>query len=501
MSEILQQVQSRMAKIARLNEINGLLDWDQQTYMPPGAAATRGEQAATLSQMVHELFTAEETGTLLVKAEAETAGQEEDSDTRRMLVALRRDYDQATKLPTDLVAELSRHSAVAQSTWQQARADNDFASFAPALEKMFDLTRRKAECLGYETHIYDALLDLFEPGGKQADMAAMFEGLKPEVVELTQAIAASKNPVDDSLLKGDFPIEAQRKLTLQVVSALGYDLNRGRQDEAAHPFCSNFSRDDVRITTRFDPQFLSQALYASLHEAGHAMYEQGLPAQYEQTPLGAAASLGVHESQSRMWENLVGRSRAFVSWVFPQVQSAFPAGLGKADTEAFYRAVNKVEPSLIRVEADEVTYNLHILLRFELECDLLTGKLAVKDLPEAWNAKMQAYLGVTPPNDSQGVLQDIHWSCGLIGYFPTYSLGNLLASQLWHAAQKALPDLETQIERGEFAPLLEWLRAHVHGYARKYLPGELIQKATGEPLTARYFVDYLTTKYREIYSL
>ncbi|HZO90322.1 MAG TPA: carboxypeptidase M32 [Chthonomonadaceae bacterium] len=501
MSESLHQLKTRLARISRLRQAAALLGWDQQTYMPPGAAAARAEQSATLSQLIHEMFVGEETGRLLEKAVAETQGVDPDSDDARLLAVLRRDYDRATRLPTELVTEIARHTALAQEVWQRARANSDFAAFAPALEKMLNLIRQEAEYLGYEQHPYNALLEGYEPGARQAEVAAMFAEMKPHLVALTQAIAASKNPIDDRLLYGHFPIERQRELTLHVVQSLGYDLQRGRQDEAAHPFCSDFSRDDVRITTRFSPEYLAQALYASLHEAGHAMYEQGSPPEYEATPLAGAASLGVHESQSRLWENLVGRSRPFCAYLFPQLQQTFPDQFGKADVEAYYRAINKVEPSLIRVEADEVTYNLHILLRFELECDLLTGQLTVSDLPEAWNARMKAYLGVTPPDDAHGVLQDIHWAIGLVGYFPTYTIGNLLSAQLWHAARQALPDLDAQIARGEFAPLLGWLRQNVHRYGRKYLPGELAVKATGEPLTSRYYVDYLTAKFRDLYSL
>jgi carboxypeptidase Taq len=501
MSESLLQLKARIAQITWLGQTAALLEWDQQTYMPPGAAASRAEQSAVLRQFLHELFVSDATGRLLAQAEADTQGQDPDSDDVRTLRVVRRDYDRETKLPSELVAEIARHTALTQEVWVRARQESDFAAFAPALEKMVALTRQGAEYLGYEDHIYDALLDIYEPGAKQAGVKAMFDAMKPELVALTQAIADSKSPVDDSLLCGHFPIEKQRELTLRAVKAVGYDLERGRQDEAAHPFCTHFSRDDVRITTRFSPEHLTQALYGSLHEAGHAMYEQGSPPEYEGTALAGAVSLGVHESQSRLWENLVGRSRAFCRRFFPEIRQAFPDALGGADTEAFYRAVNKVQPSLIRVEADEVTYNLHILLRFELECDLLTGALKVSDLPDAWNAKMQAYLGVTPPDNAHGVLQDIHWSGGLIGYFPTYAIGNLLSAQLWHAAKQRLPDLDARMERGDFAPLLGWLRENVHRYARKFLPGEVIQKATGEPLTPRYYMDYLTAKYRDIYTI
>jgi carboxypeptidase Taq len=501
MTAALDSLKERYARIARLREVCGLLEWDQQTYMPPGATEARGEQSAVLTEMAHTMLASEDTGTLLAQSERDAKGLDEDSDTVRMLAALRRDYDHATKLPSDLVAEMARHAAVAHSIWHTAKQTNDFALFAPALERMFELTRRAAECLGYTDHIYDALIDSYEPGAKQADVARMFDELRPGLVELTRRIVSSGRQVDDSLLQGDFPIDDQRKLTLKLVEALGFDFCRGRQDEAAHPFCSNFSRDDVRLTTRFNPKYLGQALYASLHEAGHGMYEQGLPPAYEQTPLGSAASLGVHESQSRLWENLVGRSRAFAKFAFPLVRDAFPSISRAVSAEEFYRSINKVEPSLIRIEADEVTYNLHIMLRFELECDLLTGALPVRDLPGAWNAKIQDYLGITPPDDAHGVLQDVHWSGGLIGYFPTYSIGNLLASQLWKACSKAIPAIDEQISHGEFEPLLSWLRANVHAHARKYLPGELAVKATGEPIGAAAYLDYLNTKFGAIYGL
>ena len=501
MTDVLGQFKARMAQIKRLSEAAGLLGWDQQTYMPQGAAVGRGEQSATLNQFIHDMFVGAETETLLAQAERDTEGADPDSDEVRMVAAVRRDYNRETRLPSDLVADLSRHRAISHSIWVRARQESDFQAFAPALERMLDLTRKRAECLGYKEHIYDALLDAYEPGMKQSDVARMFTDLKPALVALTHAIGSSAIPADDSLLHRSYPIDIQRKLTLSLAAEFGFDFKRGRQDEAAHPFCSGFNRDDVRITTRFDPTFLGQALYATLHETGHGLYEQGYPPEYDSTPLGASTSLGVHESQSRLWENLVGRSRPYCEYVFPKLQAAFPEALGGESADAFYRAVNVVRPSLVRVEADEVTYNLHIMLRFELECELLTGELAVKDLPTAWNARMQSYFGLTPPDDAHGVLQDVHWSEGLVGYFPTYALGNLVSGQLWSAIHAALPDIEGQIRRGQFADLLEWLRANVHRHGRKYLPAELVQRATNEALTSRYYLGYLTGKYGEIYGL
>ena len=374
------------------------------------------------------------------------------------------------------MAERAKHQTLAMGIWQSARAESDFRKFAPALEKTIDLTRRYAEYEGYQAHIYDALVDPYEPGATQASIAEMFSDLTPHLVQLTAAIKASSQ-VDDTLLHGDFPIERQRKTTLSIVKSLGFDLSRGRQDEAAHPFCSSFSRDDVRLTTRFNRGFLQQALYASMHEAGHGMYEQGIPAKFNGTPLAAAASLGIHESQSRLWENQIGRSKQFVRYVLPILQAEYPA-LWSATAETYYRAINRVEPSFIRVEADEVTYNLHTAMRFELECALISGSLEVRDLPNAWNAKMTEYLGICPPDDSRGVLQDVHWSVGLIGYFPTYSIGNLVSAQLWNTASKTqFPISGELIENGEFAPLLDWLHENVHALVASIFPGELVQKS------------------------
>ncbi len=489
------------ARTIRLGQAGSVLGWDQQTYMPPGAAASRAEQLATLSDFLHDLSTGAEARRLLEAAEAEVAAEDPEGDAARMVKVARRDFDQATKLPKELVIEMARQHSLGQEVWVEARRTSDFATFAPTLEKMLDLTRQQAEHLGYKEHIYDALIDLYEPGMTQREVASIFADMKPGLVSLTREIAGSSRPVDDALLHGEFPVEKQKEITLRIVGAIGYDLTRGRQDIAAHPFCTNFSRDDVRITTRFDPRFLNQAVYASMHEAGHAMYEQNQRADLEATPLSGGTSLGVHESQSRLWENLVGRSRAFSDYLLPQLSEAFPGALVGRNVDEFYRAINRVTPSFIRVEADEVTYNLHILLRFELECELLTGALAVRDLPAAWNARMEEYFGITPPDNAHGVLQDVHWSAGLIGYFPTYTLGNLLSVQLWTSAEKSLGDIYAQIQAGEFAPLLGWLRENVHQLGRKYMPRELVLRVTGEPLTAVYYERYLRAKYADIYGL
>jgi carboxypeptidase Taq len=350
-------------------------------------------------------------------------------------------------------------------------------------------------------HIYDPLLDEYEPEMKTTEVRAMFAEIKDELIELVNAINARNDRVSDEALYGDFDIHRQREFGLEVVRKFGYDLERGRQDEAPHPFCTNFSSDDVRITTRFDRKFLPSALFGTLHEAGHALYEQGVAPELARSGMDTGISLGVHESQSRLWENLVGRSRPFWQYFFPKLRAVFPSALAMVDMESFYRAINRSKPSLIRVEADEVTYNLHIIIRFELELDLLTGVLRLEELPEAWNEKYQCYLGVCPDNDADGVLQDIHWSIGAIGYFATYSIGNLLSVQLLNSARQALPNLDADISSGEFDALLGWLHHNIHRHGSKFTPRELIQRITGGAMLARPYLDYLREKYSDIYDL
>lgn len=491
MSHALQQLKRHLSEIGHLHRAIAVLDWDQQTYMPPGGAQARAEQIGYLSGLAHARFTSDDTRRLLEAAEQETAGADPDSDEARLVANARRDFDHAVRIPADLAAELAEHTSASQLVWRTARQKQDFSLFAPALARTLDLVRRIADLLGYPDEPYDALLDEYEPGTRTADVVAVFERLKPALVDLVRERCAGADPEPANPFRGSFPAGDQHRLTLRVVEAIGYDLSRGRQDTAAHPFCTNFSRDDVRITTRFDESRPDYALYSSMHEAGHALYEQGIPAEYDNTPLGGAASMGFHESQSRMWENFVGRSRSFIEWIWPLLLEAFPASLDGWNAERFHSEVNRVQPSLIRVEADEVTYNLHILLRFELERELLNGRLRVEQLPGEWNQRMEAYLGIVPPNDGDGVLQDIHWSAALIGYFPTYTLGNLIAGQLWHCIQQAIPNLQAQIARGEFAPLLQWLRENVHRYGRKYRPAELLQRVTGEALSPEYLVEHL----------
>jgi carboxypeptidase Taq len=478
-----------------------LLSWDQQVNMPPGGAEARAMQRATINRLYHEKFVSDEMGAALEAVQPELRGLDPDSDQVRMVARVRRDYEKLRKVTPEWVSEFSRVTSLAHQTWEKAREESDFAQFQPHLKEILGLRRQYADFFAPYDHVYDPLLDFFEPGMKTAQVKRVFDELRPQQVELVQAIGESGVEIDDSILHQDFDKQKQLDFGLEVVKRFGYDFERGRQDESVHPFTITFDIDDVRITTRVYPDFLNSALFGTMHEAGHAMYEQGVSKSLARTPVADGTSYAVHESQSRLWENLVGRSRPFWRAFYPDLQRHFPSALGEVGLEAFYQAINKVEPSLIRVEADEATYNLHIMLRFELELAMMEGDLEVNDLPEAWNSKMEDFLGLTPPDDAQGVLQDVHWSSGYIGYFPTYALGNLIASMLWEQIQEDLPDVESQIEGKEFEPLLGWLRAKVHQHGAKFLPVDLIRTVTGSDLTAEPYVQYLHRKFGALYGL
>jgi carboxypeptidase Taq len=492
------QLKKRLATISDLGSASSLLFWDKQTYMPKGGVTARAEQMATLSRLAHEMLVDAETGRLL-----DSLGEPDLSSEKGALVRrTRRDYERATKLPAELVEEITRATALAEPAWVRAREESDWSVFAPHLEKILALKKQAAEALGYEDHPYDALLDGYEPGAKKARLEAMFEELKVGIVPLVREVVEKGNGEDRTApLYGTFDETAQERFGVEVVTRFGYDWERGRQDRTVHPFCINFSPGDVRITTRFDPHWLAPALFGTFHETGHALYEQGINSDYARTPLGGGTSMGVHESQSRLWENLVGRSRSFWSCLYPRLQDAFPEALRGVDLETFYRSINVLEPSKIRVEADEATYNLHILLRFELEVALFEDELSVRDLPSAWNAKMEEYLSVTPTNDAEGVLQDIHWAEGLFGYFPTYAMGNVLSVQFFDEAVKAHPRIPVQIEQGEFTTLLGWLRENVYYHGSRYEPDELVRRVTGSSLDTGLYLRYLRKKFGELYSL
>ncbi len=499
--EAVERLKTHLAPILDLGAASSVLSWDQQTYMPPGGGRARAEQLSTLRRLIHEMFTAPQTQKLLEAAEAVAGSLDPDSDEAALVRMTRRDLDRATKLPTDFVADRTRAAATSVEVWRKARPANDFALFRPHLSEMVDFARRTADYLGYEDHPYDALLDGFEPKMTSREVTALFATLRERTVPLVRAIAERGEVVDVSFLHREYDEAKQEAFARTVVEEFGYDFARGGLARAPHPFATNFSRDDVRMTARFDAHYLPAAMFAIFHESGHAMYEQGVAPALERTSLGRGAGLGLHESQSRMWENLVGRSRVFWGHTFPRLRAVFPTQLSGVDAEAFYRAVNRVTPSLIRMEADEVTYNLHIILRYELERALLEGTLPVRDLPEAWNARMVDSLGVTPPTDADGVMQDIHWSGGMIGCFPTYTLGNVMSAQLFDAARRAHPLLVEEIGRGEFGTLLGWLREHVHAHGRKFFPQELLERATGSRITPEPYLRYLWEKFGDIYGV
>ena len=390
---------------------------------------------------------------------------------------------------------MTEAAALSHNAWVRARAASDFKLFEPNLSRMLELARRRADYLGFDEHPYDALLDEYEPDMTTGQIKVIFGDLRPQITHLLRTIMADRVPADDSVLRRHYDVERQRTLVYDLMRRFGYDFTRGRHDAAPHPFCTSFSMDDVRITSRILADDLAYFLSSALHETGHALYEQGVNPALGRSPLGHGASLGVHESQSRLWENVIGRSRPFWTYFYPQVQAAFPDALGDVSLETFYRIVNRVQPSLIRIGADEVTYNLHIMLRFELETGLLDGSLRVADLPTLWNERMDAYLGITPPNDADGVLQDVHWSQALIGYFPTYTLGNLMAAEFFEAAQRQFPALWDDIAAGDFSRLLGWLRSNIHVHGRKFSANELLQRATGGELDAGPFMRYLTNKF------
>ncbi|MFQ6101042.1 MAG: carboxypeptidase M32 [Anaerolineae bacterium] len=497
----LKELKTHLIEIHDLNSAAGLLGWDQNTYMPPGGAPARARQIATLRRLAHEKFTDAVIGKLLDDLQPYEESLPYDSDEASLIRVTRRDYERAVKVPPSFIARLSDHASTTFQVWTQARPANDFARVQPYLEKTLDLSRQLADFFpGYE-HIADPLIDYSDYGMKASTIRTIFAELREQLVPIVQAITAQ--PVaDDACLHQTFPEAQQWAFGLEVVKRFGYDFERGRQDKAPHPFTTEFSIGDVRITTRVKENDLGEALFATMHESGHAMYEQGIRMDFEGTPLAGGTSSGVHESQSRLWENIVGRSQGLWRFFYPRLQAVFPDQLGNVPLETFYRAINKVERSLIRTEADEVTYNLHVLLRFGFELDLLEGNLAVRDLPEAWRERFKADLGIIPPDDRDGVLQDVHWYGGRIGgEFQGYTLGNIMSAQFFETALQAHPEITSEIGEGKFDTLHDWLKENIYQHGRKYTPSELVERVTGRPLSIEPYIRYLRTKYGELYEL
>ncbi|MFN7915316.1 MAG: carboxypeptidase M32 [Vicinamibacterales bacterium] len=496
-----EELRQRLAEIHDLTKVTALLSWDQTVMMPAGGAQTRAEQQATVARITHERFTSPEIGRLLDDLAPYEASLPFESDEASLIRVARHDYEKAVKTPTDLRTEMTRVASLARTAWADARQRKDFATFLPFLRQTIDLKRRYVECFDPADEPYDVLLDDFERGMPTADVRVIFDELKAAIVPLIAAIAARGPVVDDGCLHGVFPVDRQRLVCLSILKRLGFDESKWRLDPTAHPFASNTGLGDIRLTTRYYPDFLATALFGTMHEFGHGLYEHGVSPSLERTLLCRGASHGIHESQSRLWENIVGRSREAWTCFLPDLQDAFPQ-LQAVSLEDFYRAVNKVQPGFIRVEADELTYSLHVILRFELEQDMLSGAVKLEELPEAWNARMKAYLGVDVPDAAEGVLQDVHWSLGYVGYFPTYVIGSIVSAQIWEKALAATPDLPQQFARGEFGALRDWLRTNLHVHGRKFTPKETLRKVTGtDAIDVRPFVQYLTTKFGEIYGL
>jgi carboxypeptidase Taq len=497
----LEEVKARLIEIDDLQSASALLGWDQNTYMPPGGAPARGRQIATLQRLAHEKSTDPALGKLLDELQSYAENLPYDSDEASLIRVARRDYERAVRVPSSFVAQFSEHSSASFQAWTAARPANDFVKMQPYLEQTLDLSRQFADFFpGYE-HIADPLIDVSDYGMKASTVRAIFAELREQLVPIVQAVT-TQPPADAACLHQVFPEEQQWAFGLEVIKRFGYDFERGRQDKAPHPFTTEFSIGDVRITTRVKEKDLSEALFGTLHEAGHAMYEQGVNTAFESTPLANGTSSGVHESQSRLWENIVGRSRGFWHFFYPRLQKVFPDQLGDVALETFYRAINKVERSLIRTDADEVTYNLHVLLRFDLELKLLEGELSVRDLPEAWHDRFKADLSIVPPDDRDGVMQDIHWYAGFIGgQFQGYTLGNILSAQFFEAALQAHPQITGEIEAGKFGALHGWLKENIYRHGRKFTAPELIERVTGGALSIDPYVRYLRTKYGELYTL
>ena len=496
MSDAYATLLERIKDIGKLEAIDALLEWDQDTCMPAKGVAVRAEMAALVATLKHERRTSQEMGDLLgeLSENGDPVRETNIRETRRL-------YQRAANVPTKLVKELARTSALAKDAWVRARQEDDYGVFAPALARLIDLKRQQADAIGYANDPYDALMDEFEPGASAAEIATLFAELREQLVPLVQAIADAPRKPDFSILQRHYPRADQEVLARKFAEEMGFDFQAGRLDVSVHPFCTSMGGGDVRFTTRYDESYFPAAIFGVMHEAGHGLYEQGLNGDHVFTPMGMYTSLGIHESQSRLWENMVGRSKPFWERHYDAVQALFAGALKDVTVDQFHAAINTVSPSLIRVEADEVTYNLHIIVRFELERDILNQRLDVGDIPEAWNAKMTELVGITPRNNAEGCLQDIHWSMGAFGYFPTYALGNLFAAQFFTAAGRAIPDLDERIRAGDLQALLEWLRANVHCHGRRYRAGELCERVTGQPLSGRAFMDYVNGKFKPIYGL
>ncbi len=493
------ELKERLGEIHDLTKIDWLLSWDQSTVMPPGGARVRSDQLATIARLRHSMFTADEIGVMLEELRPYEESLPADSNEASLIRVTRHDWNKDRKVPIDLASKIARASGEGYQAWKQARANNNFAEFLPALETNIELKRRYVECFPDVAEPYDALLDDFEQGLTAAEVRDVFARVRDGLVPLVRHVMNRAEAVDDSPMRGHFPEEGQRALSLELLKHWGFNQEEWRLDPTAHPFASSIATSDIRLTTRYDEANLAMSLFGTLHECGHGLYEHGVSSELERTPLCRGASLSLHESQSRMFENLIGRSRDYWTFAYPILCSVFPDQFANVDEEHVYRSVNRMEPSLIRVEADELTYSLHIILRFEIEVELFNGTLKASDLPEVWNVKVKEYLGLDVPSDDVGVLQDVHWGDGLLGYFPTYALGTIIASQIWNRMGVEIPELSNQVAAGQFDPLRAWLVDHLHRHGRKFTPKETIQMAAGGPIDPEPYLRYLNDKVVSLY--
>ncbi len=501
MEKEIKKLKQRLGEVYDLRNAAEVLWWDQTTYMPPGGAAARGRQLSTLERLAHEKFTDPAVGELLEDLRSCEKELPYDSDESSLIRVTRCEYEREVMKPSDLVAEFSAHASESHNAWSRARPGNDFAAMRPYLEKTLDLSRRLAGFFSGYDHIADPLIAESDYDMTASSVRAVFSELRGHLVPLVQQIT-EQPPVDDSCLRQPFGVAEQLAFSEEVIRRFGYDFRRGRQDLTAHPFMTKFSWGDVRITTYAKKNDLRNPLFSTLHEAGHGLYEQGIARELEDTPLGEGRSAGLHESQSRLWENVVGRSRPMWRFFYPRLQEIFPNRLGSVPLEEFYRAINKVERSLIRTDADEATYDLHVIMRFDFELDLLEGKLEVRDLPEAWRERIKSDIGVEPPDDRDGVLQDAHWYDGAVGgMFQGYTLGNIMGAQFYGAALAQHPNIPEEFEAGEFGTLLAWLRENIYRPGGKYTTNEVLEKATGSTLSVEPYADYLRSKFGDIYDL
>jgi carboxypeptidase Taq len=488
-------------RITYYNDLLSLAGWDLQTGAPKKGRANFSKAKGALSEEVFKLTISEEMGRCLEQLSAPEVYGQLDEVTRACVRERKHTYSKQNKIPADVYKEFVILTSDAHSVWEQAKENNDFEHYRPTLENIVETMKKFIEYYGYEGHPYDALLDDYEPGLTVAKLDPLFADLRKNTIELLQKIQKADNQPNKELLKNKFSADKQRAFSLAVIPQLGFDMEAGRLDESTHPFCQTVTMGDVRITTHYLEDDATSAILSTIHETGHALYEQGVNPAYEGTAIREGASMAVHESQSRFLENMVARSHEFWQHFYGQLQSIFSEQFGSVALDDFHRAINAVEPSLIRTEADELTYNLHIMIRYEIEKALMAGEIQVKDLPRVWNEKMEEYLGVTPHTDSIGVLQDVHWSFGGFGYFPSYSIGNLYAAQFLNTLKQQMPDFYGKIAGGDFMPVREWLREHIHQYGKLYTPNELVKKVTGEELNAKYLVEYFQEKYSRIYNL